>query len=230
MPIGIIIDSSAVVIGGLIGAFMGSKLPKRVLDELPIIFGLSAIAMGITLIVKLENLTPVILSLILGAIFGEALRLEFGLTNLITKIVETAEHGHDNKTDILITAIVLFCFSGSGIFGALNEGFTGENSIMITKAILDFFTAVTFGATVGYLVSLIAIPQLIFGLLLFFSAEFIVPLLNIGMLADFKACGGIITLAVGLKLAKIKEFKIINILPAIVLVIPLSYLWQLLIN
>ncbi len=226
MPIGVIFNSTVVLIGGLIGAFMGGKLPKRVLDELPGIFGLSAIAMGITLIVKLENLTPVILAIILGTIFGETLQLEFRLTKLIGGLVERTEHEKSDKTDLLITVIVLFCFSGTGIFGVLNEGFTGDSSIMITKSILDFFTAITFGATVGYLVALVAIPQFIINIILFLCAGFIIPLLNDGILADFKACGGIVTLAVGLKLAKMKPFKVINILPAIALVIPLSYLWQ----
>ncbi len=223
MPIGVIFNSSVVVFGGLIGAFMGSKLPKKVLDELPAIFGLSAISMGITLIVQLQNLTPVILAIILGAIFGEIFQLEHSLTNIIGRVVKKSE---GDKTDKLITVIVLFCFSGTGIFGALNEGFTGDSSIMITKSILDFFTAITFGATVGYLVALVAVPQFIFSIILFFSAGFIIPILNDGMIADFKACGGIVTLAVGIKLARIKSFNVINILPAIVFVIPISYLWQ----
>ncbi len=226
MPIGVIVNSIVVVLGGLIGAFMGSKLPKRVLDELPAIFGLSAIAMGITLIVKLENLTPVILAIILGTILGETLQLEYSLTKMIGRYVEKSEHEKSDKTEILITVIVLFCFSGTGIFGVLNEGFTGDSSIMITKSILDFFTAITFGASVGYLVALVAIPQFVINMVLFLCAGFIIPLLNDGMLADFKACGGIITMAVGLKLSNIRSFKVINMLPGIILAIPLSYLWQ----
>lgn len=228
MPVGVIVNSSVVLLGGIVGAFAGSRLPKRVVDELPAVFGLSAIAMGITLIVNLVNLTPVILAIILGAILGEFLKLEFRLTKLITKVVENAEHEHSGKTEMLITAIVLFCFSGTGIFGVLNEGFTGDSSILITKSALDFFTAITFGASIGYIVSLVAIPQFLLYMVLYFSAGFIIPLMTNDMLLDFKACGGIITLAVGLKLAKIRHFNVINIVPAIVLVIPLSYLWSVL--
>lgn len=228
MPVGVIVNSSVVLIGGSIGAFVGSRLPDRIVKELPAIFGLSAIAMGITLIVNLVNLTPVILAIILGAILGEALRLEYRLTKLITRFVETAEHEHNRKTEMLITAIVLFCFSGTGIFGVLNEGFTGDSSILITKSVLDFFTAITFGASMGYIVSLVAIPQFILYIVLYLSAGLIIPLMTNDMLLDFKACGGIITMAVGLKLAQIRSFNVINIVPAIVLVIPLSYLWSVL--
>lgn len=225
MPIGLIINSIAVFLGGIIGALIGRRLPKNLIEELPAIFGLSAIAMAVTLIVQLENLTPVILAIILGTIIGETLKLESRLTRLIGKLVGSVEHEQNDKTSNLITVIVLFCFSGTGIFGVLNEGFTGDSSIMITKSVLDFFTAITFGATVGYLVALVAIPQFALNIVLFLAAGLIIPLLSNGMLLDFKACGGIITLAVGLKLIKVRQFRAINMLPAIVFVIPLSYLW-----
>ncbi len=233
MPVGVIVNSLAVAIGGLIGAFLGHKLPERVLKELPTIFGLSSMAMGMTLIVKMANLTPVILAIILGAIIGETFKLEFRLVNIISKLfkdeakdkAKDKEHSDDSKTEMFITIIVLFVFSSTGIFGTLTEGFTGDSSIMFTKSILDFFTAITFGTAIGYLVALVAVPQFIFNIAIFASAGFIIPILSDSMLLDFKACGGIITMAVGLKLAKIRHFNVINILPAIILVIPLSYLW-----
>ncbi len=230
MPVGIIVNSFAVIVGGVIGAFLGHKLPERVLKELPIIFGLSSMSMGISLIPKLQNLTPVILAIILGAIVGETFKLEYRLTKVVKKLFEKDHKPHDysenNKEEMFITVIVLFVFSSTGIFGVLIEGFTGDSSIMITKSILDFFTAVTFGTTIGYLVAAVAIPQFILNIILFLCAGFIAPVLNDAtLLADFRACGGIITMAVGLKLAKIRHFNIINILPALVLVIPLSYIW-----
>ncbi len=228
MPVGVILNSGVVLIGGVIGAVLGNKLPKRVLDELPSVFGLASIAMGITFIVQLSSLTAVVLAIILGAIFGESLELEKRLTKGLNLLFKSKESDSDMRLDILITAIALFVFSGTGIFGVLNEGFTGDSSIMVTKSILDFFTAITFGATAGYLVSLVALPQFVFNMIIFFSAGFILPLINSTMLQDFRACGGIVTLAVGLKLTKIKAFKIINILPAIIIVLPLSYLWGLL--
>ncbi len=233
MPIGIIVNSSAVAIGGIIGAFLGHKLPEKVLKELPIIFGLSSMAMGITLIAKLANLTPVILAIIVGTIIGEVLNIEFSLAKLIRKLFEkdsksgSSDGSEEVKTEMFITIIALFVFSSTGIFGALNEGFTGDSSIMFTKSILDFFTAITFGTTIGYLVAVVAIPQFVLSILLFLCAGFLAPMLsNEMLLADFRACGGIITMAVGLKLAKIRHFNVINILPAIVLVIPFSFLWM----
>lgn len=226
MPVGVLIDSSVVLLGGILGAVLKKKLSKNLIEQLPTVFGLAAITLGITLIIKLENLTPVILALILGTIIGELLGLEKKLKRALNSIVLKTDGGDESKTEILVTVIVLFCFSGTGLFGALNEGFTGNSEVLIAKSVMDFFTAVIFGASCGYLVALVAFPQVVIGLLLFFSAEFVVPLLTEVMLSDFKACGGIITLAAGLKVAKIKNLNVMNMLPALLIVMVLTFFWQ----
>lgn len=227
MPIGVLINSSVVVLGGIIGAALGKKLRKNLIEQLPSVFGLSAIAISITLITQLENLTPVILALILGTIIGELLQLEKNLKNCVNKLVMKTGKPEEDKTETIITVFVLFCFSGTGIFGALNEGFTGNSNVLIAKSVMDFFTAIIFGASTGYLVSLIAIPQSIVGLMLYYSAGFVVPMINTSMLNDFKACGGIITLAAGLKVAKIKNMNVINMLFALFIVMILTYIWKM---
>lgn len=108
----------------------------------------------------------------------------------------------DEQMDVLISMIILFCFSGTGVFGAMNSAMTGDHSILYAKAVMDFFTAIIFGTTAGYLVGFIAVPQFAVGILLFGGASYILPLVTDTMLANFKACGGIITLAVGLKIGR----------------------------
>lgn len=74
--------------------------------------------------------------------------------------------------------------------------------------------------------ALIAVPQLAIQSLLFFSAALLIPLASPTMLADFSACGGIIMLATGLRICGIKIFPIVNMLPALLLVMPCSALWS----
>ena len=95
-------------------------------------------------------------------------------------------------------------------------------------SVLDFFTAAIFGAASGYLVGLIAIPQCAVFLALFYMSKSLMPLMSAGMIGDFKAVGGIITLALGLKLSGIRHYDAINLLPAIILVFFISHLWSLL--
>lgn len=102
---------------------------------------------------------------------------------------------------------------------------TGNATILLSKSILDFFTAVVFACSLGLVTSVIAIPQAIIFLCLFFAARAIFPLTTPTMIADFKACGGFLLIATGLRITKIKDFPIADMLPAMVLVMPLSALW-----
>lgn len=223
MPLGVIINSIAVFTGGILGAFLKNHFPKKLSESLPNIFGLSAIAMGIYLIIRLESLSAVVLAVIVGTVFGEMVSLEENLLAGLKKLEDKFPvHLDEEQMDIIISLIILFCFSGTGIFGAMNSAMTGDQSILYAKSVMDFFTAVIFGTTAGFLVGFIAIPQFVVGILLFCGASYILPYVSDLMLANFRACGGIITLAVGLKIANIKKIRVLNILPALILVFPFS--------
>ena len=112
-----------------------------------------------------------------------------------------------------------------GIFGAINEGITRSTDILLTKAVLDLFSGIVFGTLFGLSVSLIAIPQFAILALLYASAAFLAPYMTPGMLSDFTACGGVIFVATGLRMCGIKIFPVINMLPSMLIIMPLSALW-----
>ena len=126
---------------------------------------------------------------------------------------------------MLVTIIVLFCASGTGIYGSLDSGMSGDHTILISKSILDFFTAMIFGGTLGMVVAAVAIPQCVIFLIIFAAAKFIFPLTTPDMIADFKACGGFLLLATGFRIAKIHDFPVADMIPAMVLVMPVSWFW-----
>lgn len=225
MPQGVIINCMTVFIGGILGAFLKSHFPKKLSDALPNIFGLSAISMGIYLIIRLQSLAAVVLAIIVGTVLGELLGLEENLLSGLKKLEgKLPTDMNEEQLEIIISLIILFCFSGTGIFGTMNYAITGDISILYAKSVMDFFTAIIFGTTAGFLVGFIAIPQFAIGMLLFFGATYILPFTSDLMISNFKACGGIITLAVGLKISNIKKTRVLNILPALILVFPFSLL------
>lgn len=240
MPIGPIINALAVFLGGFIGAFLGNKIPERLRTALPLTFGAASMGMGVNLIVKMETLPAVILSLLIGSAIGELIKLEKGIEWCAGKArgpVERLFSGGKGSSDTsssndfiekFVSIVVLFCASGTGIFGALNEGMVGDPSILISKSFLDFFTAAIFATSLGYLVAAVALPQILILLALFFGAGFILPMTDATMIADFSAAGGIIMLVTGLRISGIKAFPIANMLPALLLVMPISHLWNLL--
>jgi uncharacterized membrane protein YqgA involved in biofilm formation len=102
---------------------------------------------------------------------------------------------------------------------------TGDSSILIAKSILDFFTALIFACNLGYVVSVIAIPQFVIFFIIFLLAKFIYPLTTPSMILDFKAAGGILMVATGFRMIKVKMFPTADMIPAMILVMPLSWVW-----
>lgn len=219
MPIGIIINSLSVVLGGLVGVIIAKFLPEKLIENLPSIFGLSAILIAVSLMTSVTNLSFTIICIIFGAIIGEVTDFGLKIENGIRSIIDRNQQLSDSKVSLLLTVIMLFVFSGTGMFGALNEGFTGDGSILIAKSTLDFFTALVFGASVGSSVMLVAIPQFLLNLMLFYSATFIMPFMDANNIANFKAIGGVLTLAAGLKLLDVLKINGLNLVPALLVAI-----------
>ena len=138
MPYGIITNCIAVFLGGILGAFLKNHFPQKLKDALPNIFGLSAITMGISLIIMLKSLSAVVLALIVGTVIGELLNLEDNLLKGLHRLEERLPLTlDDEQMDVLISMIILFCFSGTGVFGAMNSAMTGDHSILYAKAVRD---------------------------------------------------------------------------------------------
>ncbi|MCV9877968.1 DUF554 domain-containing protein [Brenneria izbisi] len=233
--VGPLINGAAILIGGGMGIALRRFIPQRLQDGLPPAFAMVSIAMGITLIVKVQQLPAVALAIIIGVAVGELLRMEYGvqqagnfIQKALSRLLPMPEHRlpQDVYTQNFTALIVLFCASGTGVVGALTEGLTGDYQLLIIKSALDVFTALIFSVTLGFAVMSIAIPQLIIQTLLFFSAKLIMPFMTAITMGDFSACGGIIMVAVGLRIAQIKLFAVVNFLPALVLIIPISLYWH----
>lgn len=235
MPTGVIINALSIAVGGVIGALIGHKLPARFNAELTKIFGICSMGMGVSAIGLMKNMPAVIFAVIIGTAIGLVVDLE-GIINSGAACMERPVRKlfpNKNKTlskeeymSMLVTVIVLFCASGTGIYGSLDSGMSGDHTILISKSILDFFTAMIFGGTLGMVIAAIAIPQCIIFLIIFAAAKFIFPLTTPNMIADFKACGGFLLLATGFRIAKIHDFPVADMIPAMVLVMPVSWLWM----
>lgn len=234
MPIGVIINTIAIFLGGIAGALLGNKLPEKYKEQLNLIFGLCSMGMGISSIVLMKYMPAVVFALIIGTIVGLVFKLGDKVYELCSKLqkvmirIVPKKETNMSETEFLatlITVIVLFCSSGMGIYGSLSEGMTGDSSLLITKSILDFFTSAIFACNLGYIVSLIAVPQFVIFTTLFLSASFIVPLTTPDMIADFKACGGFLMVAAGFRILKLKMFPVVDMIPAMILVMPFSWFW-----
>lgn len=232
--VGPIFNSVGILSGSIVGAILGNRIPGKMRDRLPMISGLVSMGLGITMITRVQTLPAVVLALLLGTVIGELLQIERGVLYLAGKARSGIEKvfpppktsiDHNEFIEKFVAVLVLFSVSGTGIFGAFQEGISGDPSLLIVKSFLDFFTAVIFATSLGLTLAAAAVPQFLIQFGLFAAAAMIVPLTNDIMIADFSAVGGFIMLATGFKICGIFQAPVISMLPALLLAMPLSHLW-----
>lgn len=234
MPLGIIVNACAIIIGGVIGSIFSKFIPERVSKNLILVFGLSSIVIGISLINKMNSLPGVILSMIIGTTIGEIIdfekRIEKFSTWLEWKIIKITKENKNNdisRIEKIISLLILFCTGSTGLLGAMVEGLSGDHTVLFAKSILDLFTSLIFAVSLGYIVISLCIPQFIVLMTIFLITHFIAPTIDQQILGDFMACGGVIAIAVGLRLCEIKQMRVTNMIPSLIFVFLISWLWNM---
>lgn len=237
MPIGIILNAIAIVIGGFLGSKLGHKMSAAWKEKLSMVFGACAMTMGITSMIHIKHMPAVIFSIIAGLLIGLLLQVNERIVKAAGKLEKTISRflgskatpaDIDRKTyeNMLIVCIVLFCASGTGIYGSIVSGMTGDHSILIAKSIMDLPTSMIFACELGIIVCFIALPQFLIFMILFALAQTIYPYCTPNMIGDFKACGGVLLLATGFRMLQLKNFPIADMIPAMAIVMPLSAFWE----
>ena len=168
MPAGVLCNVMAVALGGIAGALGGRYLSGEFRQKLNLIFGICSIGIGISSVMLMRNMPAVVLAVILGTAAGTVTHLGKGIERCGEKLAGLFPgKGNGENNALLVTAIVLFCSSGTGIYGSVISGIDGDHSFLIAKSFLDLFTAMIFACTLGMVVSAIAIPQTVIFLILF---------------------------------------------------------------
>lgn len=221
MPIGVLTDAAAVLCGGLFGHFIAKVIPKRIIDQLFLVIGISSTCIGINAFLGFSSMSTVILSVILGTVIGGIIGIDGGIRKGIDVVIHKIAKNSSFDQDALCTATALFCFSCTGIFGALIEGMQGDSAILVSKAVLDFFTACIFSAKIGPIIGVYAVPQALIFTFFFSIAKVLVPYLSPENIANFKAAGGIITIIISYNIIAgengWKKVTVLDALPALII-------------
>lgn len=222
MPIGMITCCLGVFFGGLLGSAGRRWIDGELRSILPGLFGLTAICNGMISVFKAAQMPTVTLAVIAGGWLGHILHLEklvvSGLEAALRRVPRPA--GFDMQQ--YVTVVAVFCASGFGLYSVMVESISGDRAQMFSKAMMDLFAAIIFGSSLGISVSLIAIPQAAVFTLFFFLARLLMPVMDEAMLGNFIACGGVLTIAAGMRMSGIREYPLIDMLPALALVILLT--------
>jgi uncharacterized protein len=224
--IGTLINVGTVLAGTAIGTTVGGRLPERIRQRVLAGLGMITLAIGIDLALAwggedTSQSTPlyVLAGVLLGGILGEAIGIERGLEALGDRVQArlAGASGHSTVSEGFVTASLLFCVGSLTVVGSIQDGLTGDYETLATKAVLDGFAAIALAATLGWGVGLAAITVLVVQGGITLAAGLFEEVLVGEALAVLTSAGGVTIIGIGLKLLDIKDVKVGNFLPALVI-------------
>lgn len=225
LPLGTFINMTTVTVGSLIGLFLQQFFPPGMEVVFFQAIGLATVVIGVTMSLKIPDgfLLVFIFSLVLGGIIGASLGVDEGLNAVGDSIRTHLQVGDERFTEGLVTAFLLFCVGSVTFVGAIEEGLKGKRELLMIKSLLDGISSIAFAATYGIGVLFSIIPMLIFQGGLTVLARSLQRFFTDIMIAQISAVGGALIIGLALNLLKAASINIENLLPALLIVFPMTW-------
>ena len=215
---GTLINTAMVIVGSTAGACLRSRFPDYVRQMVMWGVGLVSLVIGLQMSLATQNILIVLGSLLAGGIVGEMLRLHEGLIRLGNTLQTKLGAEKDSTfSKGFVTASLLFCVGPMTILGSIQDGLSGDYTLLATKSILDGFASLALAASMGWGVLCAALTVLIYQGGLTLGAGLVKTLLTESMVAEMTATGGTLILAIGLNLLDLTTIRVANFLPALML-------------
>ncbi|MEJ5229247.1 MAG: DUF554 domain-containing protein [Pseudothermotoga sp.] len=206
----VIVNSLAVLAGAALGLILGKSIPDTLRKVLFQAVGLTTIGIGIKMTLETSDFIVVLLSLAMGVVVGELLRIE-------DRIAAVGKISKDSSRFAkgLVTAVTLFLVGPMTIVGSVRAGLVKDGTLIYIKSVLDFISSIILASLYGLSVLVTSIVVLLVqGFLVLFSSQ-LVFLTDKAYLANFTGAGGLIVIAIGIRLLEIKDIRVGNFLPAL---------------
>lgn len=237
MPgMGTIINTLAIIAGGILGALFGRFLTSSAQDTLTRVCGVStlfiALSGALEGMLRVEN--GVIVSggsmliigcLAIGAFVGELLDIEGGFERFGQWLKIKSGNGNDGGfVNAFVTASLTVCIGAMAIVGSIQDGLQGDHSTLVTKSILDLIIIMVMTCSMGRGCVFSAIPVAIFQGSITVLSGLVKPLMTDAALANLSLVGNVLIFCVGINLVWGKKIKVANLLPAIVVAVIAAFL------
>ena len=236
---GTLLNVVTVVVGAGAGVLLGARLPDRVRSTVLDMLGLFTIVLGVTnaldafgdelaSVLGRAAVLVIIAALLIGAVAGELFRLEYRLERAGAWLQERAQGAHGDAARFIegfVVASLVFCVGPLTILGSIQDGLTGDYELLAIKSMLDGFAALAFASALGIGVGFSAVTVLIFQGTISLSASAAAGGLTEPMLASVNAIGGLLILGIGLRLLDLRQVRVANALPALVIAPAVVALW-----
>ena len=236
--IGSIVNSAAIVAGGLVGLAVGSFISKRV--QATLVSGMAVGTMFIgaggtfsKMLVPIEGgsleargALMLVMSLAIGAVAGELVDIDGKMERFGEWLKRVSHNERDNKfLDGFVTASLTFCIGAMAILGALEDGLKGDPSLLYLKSVMDGIFTIALTASLGKGVMFSAIPILLFQGSITLASSLLRPIMTPDVLDAISLVGGVLIFCVGWNILwHEKKIRVANLLPALVVAV----VWTLL--
>ncbi|MCL2055034.1 MAG: DUF554 domain-containing protein [Oscillospiraceae bacterium] len=216
MITGALMNAAAVLIGGGAGLLFKGKCPKKITEGITRAIGLCVCIIGISGGLKGDFILLTV-SLALGALAGELLDID-GALNKAALVLQKRISGGDEASSFaegFTAASLLFCVGAMSVIGSIESGLNNDQSIILTKSVIDCVSAMVLASSLGVGVLFSAVVILIYqgGIELF--AGYLQNLLTDGLITQLSAAGGVMILAIGLNMSLNAKIKAANLLPGL---------------
>ncbi|RMF43568.1 MAG: DUF554 domain-containing protein [Anaerolineae bacterium] len=219
---GTLINIATVLLGSTLGIFFGSRLPDRIRQTVVAGLGLFTAAIGLQMFFETQNPLIVLGSLLIGSLLGEWWHIEEHLRSLGGWLEQHFTPDADPQAESsrfirgFITASILFCVGPMTILGSIQDGLTGDYSLLAIKSVLDGFASLAFASTLGIGVAFSTLVILVYQGGLSLLAAQAQAYISDPMMVEMTAAGGVILVGIALSsLLELKEIRIGNFLPAL---------------
>jgi len=219
--IGTFINAAAVLVGGGLGTWLGQRLPSRIRDTVQDGLGLVTMLTGLQMALQTQNILITMGSLLVGGILGEWWRLDEGFSRIGDRLKALTSRRWGSSglglfTEGFVTASLVFCVGPMTVLGAIQDGLTGDYTLLAIKSMLDGFAALVFSSSMGIGVVFSVLTILLFQGAITLGAGAVQAILTDAMIAEMTAAGGVIIIGIALLLLDVKRIRIASFLPALV--------------
>lgn len=221
---GTLVNGIAIIVGSIIGIVLKSGFIKAKSKAIMGALGLSTLIIGFQGVINYANVLLLIVALALGVLMGEFLKLDDHINHFAYALEKRFAKGSDSTfAQGFVTASILFGVGAMAIVGSLESGLRQNETILYTKSLLDFISSIVFASTYGWGVLFSAFVIVIYQGAITLLSTFVAPVMTDMMITDISAVGSALIIAIGLNMLEMTKLKLANFLPAIVVMIVLSY-------
>lgn len=223
--LGSLVNSAAIILGGSIGLALKKGLSDRIASAVMNALALCVLYIGVSGMLKGENILITILSMVFGTLVGEWIDLDKKINQLGNEIESrvSSENKEHSVSNGFVTASLLFCVGAMAIVGALQSGLTGNHDTLFAKSLIDGIAAIVMASSLGIGVLLSAGLILVYegGITLF--ANVLAPLLTDSVINEMTCVGSLLIVGLALNMLKLTNLKIMNYAPAVFFPILFGY-------